>query len=280
MSKISSFKDQVVWITGASSGIGEALALEFAAEGAKLVLSSRTEADLRLVKERCTAISGKSDNYLVLPLDITDEGSLSAHAARVKQWGGSIDMLINNAGISQRSSCVNTSMDSYRAIFEVDVFGQIALSKAVLPIMIEQQSGHFAVTSSISGKIGVPFRTAYCAAKHAMMGFFDSLRTEVTHLGIRVTTITPGYIRTDISARAIAGDGNLYGRQDTEIRGGMDVNDCAKVIMRGFHNGKSEIPVGKGFEMNALWLKRYFPKTLLKLAAKQYSKMAKNNDLS
>lgn len=280
MSKISSFKDQVVWITGASSGIGEALALEFAAEGAKLVLSSRTEADLILVKERCAAISEKADNYLVLPFDITDEASLNTHVANVKQWGGTIDMLINNAGISQRSSCANTLMGSYRTIFEVDVFGQIALSKAVLPVMIEQQSGHFAVTSSISGKIGVPFRTAYCAAKHAMMGFFDSLRTEVSHHGIKVTTITPGYIRTDISAHAISGDGSSYGREDVEIRDGMDVNECAKVIMRGFHKGKPEIPVGRGFEMNALWMKRYFPKTLFKLAAKQYAKMAKNNDLS
>jgi short-subunit dehydrogenase len=279
MSKAKQFNNKVVWITGASSGIGAALALEFAAEGARIVLSARTESDLLRVKNQCSAISGRADDYLVLPLDITDESVLSAKVDAVMQWGESIDMLINNAGISQRSSCINTSMETYRAIMEVDVFGQIALTKAVLPIMIKQKSGHFSVTSSISGKIGVPFRTGYCAAKHAMMGFFDSLRTEVSHHGIKVSTITPGYIRTNISASAVAGDGSEYGREDTEIRGGMDVNDCAKVIMRGFRKGKPEIAVGKGFEMNALWIKRLSPRLLFVLAAKQYQKMAKNNEL-
>ena len=280
MSHVNQFKDKVVWITGASSGIGAALALEFAAEGAKLVLSARTEADLNKIKDQCIDVGGCCDDYLVLPLDITDQASLQGCVNNVLEWGKSIDMLINNAGISQRSSCVNTTMETYRAIIEVDVIAQIALTKAVLPTMIEQKSGHFVVTSSISGKIGVPFRTGYCAAKHAMMGFFDSLRTEVTQYGIKVTTITPGYIRTDISSRAIAGNGEVYGREDAEIRGGMDVSDCAKKIMQGFRKGKQEIPVGKGFEMNALWIKRFFPKTLFKLAEKQYRKMAKNNDLS
>jgi dehydrogenase/reductase SDR family protein 7 len=213
-------------------------------------------------------------------MDITDEASLANKVELAKAWGGRIDMLINNAGITQRSSCLSTEMSTYRTIFEVDVFGQIALTKAVLPIMIEQGSGHFAVTSSISGKVGVPFRSGYCAAKHAMMGFFDALRTEVDHHNIRVTTIIPGYIRTPIASNALLGDGSAYGQEDTEIRGGMDVNECAKVIMAGFKRRKPEISVGKGFEMNALWVKRYFPNFLLKMAAKQYAKMANNNDLS
>lgn len=280
MSKGSSmFNNQVVWITGASSGIGEALALEFAAQGARLILSARNEESLQLVKAKCDTISG-GDNSLVLPMDITDEASLATKVELAKEWGGRIDMLINNAGITQRSSCLSTDLATYRTIFEVDVFGQIALTKAVLPSMIEQGSGHLAVTSSISGKIGVPFRTGYCAAKHAMMGFFDALRTEVDHLNIKVTTIVPGYIRTPISANAISGDGSAYGREDTEIRGGMEVSECAKVIIKGFKGRKPEISVGKGFEMNALWLKRYFPNSLLKVAARQYAKMAKNNDLN
>jgi len=273
------FKNQVVWITGASSGIGEALALEFAAEGARLILSARGEAGLNTVKTQCDEITG-GDHSLALPLDITDEASMASKVDAARAWGGSIDVLINNAGITQRSSCLNTDMSTYRTIFEVDVFGQIALTKAVLPIMIEQGSGHFAVTSSISGKIGVPFRTGYCAAKHAMMGFFDALRTEVDHHNIKVTTITPGYIRTAISSNAVSGDGSAYGQEDSEIRGGMNVNDCAKVIIKGFKRGKPEISVGKGFEMNALWIKRYFPKLLLKMATKQYAKMSKNNDLN
>ncbi len=273
------YKNQVVWITGASSGIGEALALQFAAEGARLILSARNEQRLLEVKAECDAVSG-ADANLILPMDITDEASLASKVKMAKDWGGQIDMLVNNAGISQRSSCLTTEMSTYRTIFEVDVFGQIALTKAVLPLMIEQGSGHFVVTSSISGKVGVPFRTGYCAAKHAVMGFFDALRTEVDHQNIKVTTITPGYIRTSISANAVAGDGSAYGREDTEIRGGMDVNDCAKVIMKGFKRGNPEIGVGKGFEMNALWIKRFFPKFLMKMAAKQYSKMGESNNLS
>lgn len=273
------FNNKVVWITGASSGIGEALALEFAREGARVILSARGQAGLNAVKAKCDAITNDESN-LVLPMDITDESSLASKVVQAKGWAGDIDLLINNAGISQRSSCLNTEMSTYRTIFEVDVFGQIALTKALLPVMVEQGHGHFAVTSSISGKIGVPFRTGYCAAKHAMMGFFDALRTEVHHHGIKVTTITPGYIRTPISSNALSGDGSAYDKEDSEIRGGMDVNDCAKVIIDGFKKGKPEIAVGQGVEMNALWIKRFFPKTLLKVAQKQYAKMAKNNDLS
>jgi len=273
------FHNQVVWITGASSGIGEALALEFAAEGARVILSARGEDALARVKAQCDEISS-SENSLVLPMDITNEAGLQNNVEKVKAWGGRIDMLINNAGITQRSSCLHTDMSTYRKIFEVDVFGQIAITKAVLPLMIEQGEGHFVVTSSISGKVGVPFRTGYCAAKHAMMGFFDALRTEVDHHNIKVTTITPGYIRTPISSNAVSGDGSTYGQEDSEIRGGMDVNECAKAIMKGFKRGKLEIGVGKGFEMNALWMKRFFPNVLMKMAAKQYAKMAKNNDLN
>lgn len=271
------FKDNVVWITGASSGIGEALAIEFAKQGAKLILSARREDALADVKRNCVAAGGSEESVLVLPLDVTDEASLPNKVQQAQVFGGRIDMLINNAGISQRSSCLNTEMSTYRTIFEVDVFGQVALTKAVLPIMIEQGSGHFAVTSSVSGKIGVPFRTGYSAAKHAVMGFFDALRTEVSHLGIKVTTITPGYIRTSISANAISGDGSAYGKVDSNIGAGMDVADCAKVIMRGFEQGKPEIAVGKGSEMHALWIKRFFPKTLLKIMNKQFQRAAQRD---
>lgn len=271
------FNNKVVWITGASSGIGEALAIELASAGAKLILSARREEALNTVKDKCNA-AANADVCLVLPLDVTDEASLANKAQEAHRWNGQIDMLINNAGISQRSSCAHTEMSTYRSIFEVDVFGQIALTKAVLPIMIEQGSGHLAVTSSVAGKIGVPFRTGYCAAKHAMMGFFDALRTEVSHHNIKVTTITPGFIRTNIAANAVSGDGKAYNKQDSNIRGGMAADACAKVIMNGFTKGKPEIAVGVGMEMQTLWIKRFFPKTLFKLMVSQYKKMADQND--
>jgi NADP-dependent 3-hydroxy acid dehydrogenase YdfG len=260
------FKDKVVWITGASSGIGEAIALEMSGQGAKLVLSARRESELERVKEACVASGAPADSIFVLPLDVTDEASMTDKVnAASAQWGR-IDMLFNNAGISQRSLCVDTDMETYRRLFDVDVFGQIALTKAVLPLMIAQGNGHLAVTASVAGKIGAAKRTGYCAAKHAMMGFFDALRTEVTRQGIRVTTITPGYIRTSISENALNGDGSTFGKMDKNIAGGMDVKECASVIMRGFEKGKYEIPVGEGPEMKALLLKRFFPNKLFKMA--------------
>ena len=259
------FNNQVIWITGASSGIGEALAYEFAQRGALLVLSARREDELMRVKKACIGKGAKPDNIMVLTLDVTDVAALPGKVEAVKAQWGRIDMLINNAGISQRSLCVDTDMATYRRLFEVDVFGQIALTKEVLPVMLNQGSGHVAVTASLAGKIGVPLRTGYCAAKHAMMGFFDALRFEVSSKNIRITTITPGFIRTSISEHALNGDGSKFGEMDANIAGGMDVNECAKVIMRGFEKGKLEIPVGKGPEMKALLIKRFFPGMLFKM---------------
>jgi len=257
-----------VWITGASSGIGEALALQFAAEGAKLVLSARRESELQRVKVRCVQAGATDGEVLVLPLDVADEASMPAAVESVKTAFGRIDMLINNAGLSQRSKCVDTSMAVYRTLFEVDVLGQIALTKAVLRQMLQQGSGHMAVTSSVAGKMGAPYRTGYCAAKHAVMGFFDALRAEVMDHGIHVTTITPGFVKTAVSDNALRGDGTKFNRTDSNIAKGMDVDKCAAVIMKGFRKGRMEIAVGEGIEMHALWLKRFFPGLVLKLAAK------------
>jgi short-subunit dehydrogenase len=273
------FKDKVIWITGASSGIGEALALEFVAQGSKLILSSRRKEALNSVKECCVSAGAPPENIMVLPMDMTDEATMAAKVISAKSFTGRIDMLINNAGISQRSLFIDTQMDTYRKLFEVDVFGQIALTKHVAPIMIKQGEGHIAVTASVAGKIGAPFRTGYCAAKHAVMGFFDALRVELTQHNIKVTTITPGFIRTDISKNALSGDGSNFDIQDTSIAGGMEVGPCAKVIMRGFEKGAPEIAVGKGFEMHLLWIKRLFPRLAFKLIAGRFDKMAKSNQL-
>jgi short-subunit dehydrogenase len=262
------FSKQVIWITGASSGIGAALAAAFAAEGARLVLSARREDALERARQRCLASGLAEADVLLLPLDVTDHAAMPAALRQVMDRFGRVDMLVNNAGISQRSLCVDTGMAVYRQLFEVDVLGQIALTKAVLPAMLQQGSGHVLITSSVAGKIGVPYRTGYCAAKHAVMGFFDALRAEVCHHGLQVTTITPGYIRTDISVNALAGDGSRHGVVDEDIAGGMDVDRCAAVILDGLRKGMPEIAVGEGMEMKALWLKRLFPrKVFAKVAA-------------
>ncbi len=150
------FRDKVVWITGGSSGIGEALARQFASQGARLVLSARRKDELQRVKELCVNNGAATDNILVLPLDVTDHAAMPVAVESVISSFGRVDMLINNAGISQRSRCEDTDMSVYRTIMEVDVLGQIAMTKAVLPLMLQQGSGHLAVTSSVAGKIGAP----------------------------------------------------------------------------------------------------------------------------
>jgi dehydrogenase/reductase SDR family protein 7 len=253
------FRDQVVWITGASSGIGEALALALAAKGARLVLSARNGQELERVAGACAEAGAAANGVLVLPLDVTDYAAMAPAVERVVDTFGRIDLLINNAGISQRSFCVDTEFDVYRQLMEVDVLGQIALTKAVLPRMLAQGRGHLAVTASVAGKVGAPLRTGYCAAKHAVMGFFDALRTEVATDGLRVTTIVPGFIRTNVSRNALGGSGSATGETDEDIAGGMDPADCAAVIVDGFESGTPEINVGAGAEMQLLQLKREDP---------------------
>lgn len=259
MSVVQSFADKVVWITGASSGIGEGLAKEFSNRGAKLVLSARNQAQLQRVADECIAKGSPAEHILVLPLDVGELDTMAAAKDRVIAAFGRIDMLINNAGISQRSLCLETDLSVYQTMMHVNVLGQIALTKQVLPVMVEQGEGMMVVTSSVAGKVGAPIRTGYCAAKHAVMGFFDSLRTEVAHLGIKVTTITPGFIRTNVSENALTGDGSPTGTTDENIAGGMDVNDCCREIMQGFEAGTEEIAVGGEQELGLLQLKREDP---------------------
>lgn len=261
MSAVQSFENKVVWITGASSGIGEGLAKEFSARGAKLVLSARNQLQLQRVADECIAAGSSEEHILVLPLDVGEFDTMAAAKDRVIEVFGRIDMLINNAGISQRSLCLETDLSVYQTMMHVNVLGQIALTKQVLPVMVEQGEGLMVVTSSVAGKVGAPIRTGYCAAKHAVMGFFDSLRTEVAHLGIKVTTITPGFIRTNVSENALTGDGSPTGTTDENIAGGMDVNECCREIMQGFETGVEEIAVGGEQELGLLQLKREDPES-------------------
>tara|TARA_R110002049_G_scaffold53223_32_gene149080 strand:- start:2747 stop:3604 length:858 start_codon:yes stop_codon:yes gene_type:complete len=259
------FAQQVVWITGASSGIGEALVRAFSAAGATVVLSARNVPELRRVRDECIAEGADASALLLLPLDVLDYDALPKAVRAVQDAYGRIDMLINNAGTSQRSFCLETELQVYRTLFELNVLAQIALTKAVLPIMVEQGTGHVLVTASVAGKVGVPLRTGYCAAKHAVMGFFDALRTEVAHSGIRVTTIVPGFIRTNIGANALTGTGEPTGVQDADIESGMDVTVCADRILQGIADGVEEIAVGNGPEMELLELKRQDPTSTFRL---------------
>lgn len=264
-SKRFEFADAVVWITGASSGIGAALAREMGRRGARLVLSARRESQLQTVRAQCVDAGVAEAAILVLPLDVEQHDHMPAAVAQVLEHFGRIDLLINNAGLSQRSLCIDTDLAVYKKLIDVDLLGQIALTKAVLPTMVAQGSGTLAVTSSVAGKVGAPLRTGYSAVKHGVMGFFDALRVETAHLGLNVTTIVPGSIRTAVAHNALAGDGSAFNQADEAIEGGMDVDDCARVIADGFANGVEEIAVGEGPEMQLLDMKRQDPTATFRL---------------
>jgi short-subunit dehydrogenase len=246
------FHNKVVWITGASSGIGEALAYAFAAEGAQLVLSARREEELQRVAKSC-------GNAYVLPFDML---SLADHADRVQDvmnTYGRIDFLVLNAGVSQRSFVKDTEFDVYRRLFEVNFFSIVSLTQAVLPIFTAQKSGVFVPIASVAGRISTPRRAAYGATKHALIGFFDSVRAEGFNDGIRVSTILPGYIKTNISLHAMNEKGEAYGKMDPNQAKGLDPNFTAQKILEAVLAGKNEFFVGGFLEGFGLFVKRFFP---------------------
>ncbi|MBL9188171.1 MAG: SDR family oxidoreductase [Opitutaceae bacterium] len=248
------FAGQVVWITGASSGIGEASALAFAREGARLVLSSRRPAELERVRRTCA----RPDDHFVLPLDLAQSGNFPALVAEVLARCGRIDVLVNNGGVSQRALAMDATETVERALMEVDYFGPVALTKAVLPAMRARHAGHIVVVSSVMGYLGTPGRSTYAAAKHALHGYFDSLRAEIWREGIRVTIVCPGYVNTAISEHAVGPRGEQHGRTDGTHRTGITPEKCAAAIVRGVARGREEVFVG-GWEVAGIYVKRLAP---------------------
>jgi dehydrogenase/reductase SDR family member 7B len=257
------FNHKTVWITGASSGIGEALAYALSFRGANLILSGRRTDELERVQMSCKY----ADQVKILPLDLSDASSLENKTSEAIQLFGQIDILIHNGGISQRSLVVETPMDVHRKVMEVDYFSYVAISKAILPHFISRKAGHFVVTSSVMGKIGTPMRSAYAAAKHALHGFFDCLRSEVSPQNIKVTILTPGYIRTNVALNAITKDGTSLGRQSQNISNGLSPGKAAVQILQAIARGDYESYIGKfGGEKISLWLMRFAPGVLIKKA--------------
>lgn len=254
------FADQVVWITGASSGIGEACARAFAAEGAKLVLSSRRPDELERVRRSCR----DPERHLTLPLDLTRTAEFPALVASVLDRTGRVDVLVNNGGISQRARAMDADEAVERLIMEVDYFGPVALTKAVLPSMLARRSGHVVVVSSVMGYLGTPGRSSYAAAKHALHGYFDSLRAEVWREGIKVTLVCPGYVRTAISTHALGPRGEQHGRTDGTHVSGIPPELCARALVRGVARGAREVHVG-GWEVAGIYLQRFLPWLLARI---------------
>lgn len=257
---------KVVWITGASSGIGEALTNSFWKEGAHLVLSSRRLSELERVKKGLET-SG-NQRVFVLPMDLSDTLASQRLAEEVLREFGQIDILVNNAGVSQRSYAIDTPLDIDRKIMEVNFFGTVSLTKAVLPYMVQRKSGLIIVISSISGKFGFYLRSAYSASKHALHGFFESLRMEVFKDNVKVLIVCPGKISTTLSLHALTADGGTHNSMDESIREGMPADLCAERILKGVKNEEEEIFIG-GKEIRAVWIKRLFPKLFSRLIRKQ-----------
>lgn len=257
------FKDKIIWITGASSGIGEALAKQMAKAGACLILSGRNVMAL----ERVAAACGGANQHLILPFETTDTAALSDVVDRAWAHFGHVDTLINNAGISQRSLAVDTAPLVYQQIIDVDLMAPIALTQLVLPRMVARNSGRLVFISSVAGKVGVPMRTAYCAAKHGLIGYADALRSEVAGHGIDVHVITPGSVQTGVSRNALGADGSRRGVSDAAIDNGIPADKAAATMIRAMARGEREIIVARGLERTMPRLRRLSPNKLFDMMA-------------
>lgn len=247
------FNDKVIWITGASSGIGEALVKQLIQHtNARLVISARNADKLNAIKNSCT----EKERILVLPFDLGENFNADVLVNTVIQHFGKIDILINNGGISQRAEALETPENIERKLFEINYFSYVKLSKAVLPVMVKQKFGHIVVISSIAGKFGFYLRSTYSAAKHALHGYFESLRLEYEKQGIYVSIVCPGKIKTNVSVNAVTSKGTSHGKMDESHQNAMPAEKAAEIILKKIAQQKEEILVG-GKELIMVYLKRY-----------------------
>jgi len=262
---MNSIKDKVIWITGASSGIGEALVYQLSKSGARIILSSRREEELLRVKNN----AGLSDeNCLIIPLDLSNTNDCGIWINQIISKFGKIDMLINNGGQSQRSSVLDTDERIERKLFEINYFSAVNLSKAVIPYMLKQKQGKIIVISSIAGKFGFFLRSSYSAAKHALHGYFESLRLELEQKGISVLIVCPGKIKTKVSLNAVSNGGKEHNEMDPSHENAMSAEECAKQIISAIIQNKEEVFIG-GKELLIVKIKRFFPALFAKLIRKQ-----------
>jgi len=261
---------QTIWITGASSGVGEGMARVFHREGAELILSARRADELERVKSSCAG----PGSITLVPFDITDAAEREQAARSVQSQFRRIDILVNNAGIGQRSLAQDTALDVERRIMEVDYFGPVALTKLVLPRMVQQQGGHIIVTSSVAGKHAVPMHTTYCAAKHALHGYFDTLRIEHLKDNIAVTLLVIAGIRSHVFEHALTGDGSEYGRNDWGDGVGMTAEACAERVVDAILQREPEVLISIEEAKQALLLKEKDPVEFTRRMAKMLEWMS------
>lgn len=258
------FQNKTVWITGASSGIGEALVYAFSAGGCKVIASSNDAEGLKQVASGCQDLPGK---VIPVPFDLSDTTMIAKLVETVITENGKVDILLNIGGVSQRALIRDTPLWLDRKIMEINYFGTIALTKAVLPHMIASGGGHIAATSSITGRFGFPLRSAYSASKQALHGFFETLLIEHKKDNIKVSVIIPGRVRTNISLHALTSTGKEHGKMDDGQAGGVTPATAAKQIIRGLRRNKREILVGSR-ELLMLTVRRYLPGLFFRMAGR------------
>jgi dehydrogenase/reductase SDR family protein 7B len=262
--KYEIFSGKTAWITGASSGIGEALVYEFVRRGATVVISSNDIPELERVR---TACNDRSPKVICVPFDLSDTSGIENLVEQQLKTLGKIDYLLNIGGISQRGIISETPMWIERKIFEINYFGTIALTKAILPYMIRQKSGHIVATSSISGRFGFPLRSAYSASKQALHGFFETLYLENKKYNIRTSVLIPGRVKTNISFHALDSEGKEHGKLDEGQAKGISPEKAARKIIRGIRKNKREILVGST-ELILLYIRRICPWLFFRVADK------------
>ena len=260
---MASIAGKTIWITGASSGIGKSLVIALSSYRCNMVISSRNEAELLKVKALCSG----SENIAILPLDLENYGATEEFAQKAISFFGKVDVLVNNAGISQRSLIKDTQMEVYDQLIRVNYLGTVGLSKAILPHFMANRSGHFVTVTSLMGKFGSPYRSGYCGAKHALHGFFDVMRMEHEKDGIKVTIVCPGFVRTNVAKNALTADGSPQQNDDEATQNGITPELAAKKIIGAIEKEKFEVYIG-GKEVNGIYLKRFFPKLLHKMVLK------------
>lgn len=258
-------KGKTVWITGASSGIGRALALEAAGMGANLVLSARNLGELKSLQAEARL---STDRCLILPLDLKKYKQFDKAVKIALKKFGAVDILINNGGISQRSLAHETDIKVYEEIMAVNYFGNIALTLAVLPGMRARKTGAVVTISSVAGKIGTPLRTGYSASKFATNGFYDALRAENYRENIQVTIVMPGFVKTNVSRNALLRDGKRQGKSDGAIEQGISPEECARRAWAAILAGKNEVYIAGARERFGVVVQKLLPGLFAKIIRK------------
>ena len=256
--------NKTIWITGASSGIGEACAYLFAKENANLILTALEPDILQKVQAKCISLGGKCE---ILPYDLSDIEGIPELVAKALAFFGKVDILYNNAGISQRGLTGDTSFDVDKKIMNVNFFAPVRITKLLLPEMLKNGGGTIAVTTSISGRFGFPLRSAYCSSKHALYGFFETLHAEYYDKNMRVVLVCPGRVQTNISFYALEHDGKQHAKLDAGQAGGITVDKAAQKIVRAIKKQKQEVLVGSK-ELLMVYIKRFLPNLSRKLVRK------------